>query len=615
MFARLYRRYLGLRILHKLMLWVFASVVLSSAVILGISFNYSASDIRTRALSSTLDLVLYENALVQSEQQYLYGIAAYYAINTDVQSLMQASNSGVSISNEHLPSDLFKLSLSRMHLLSLSFYDVNGKALAYKAIDQSYGVQDQPADDVDSALGALFSKPNTYIWRYVPQGSSELVTQDNSPKICLWYRVRDNTSFRTIGAICITLDTRKLLRAEYSFDQTYYSHMFILDNHGQMVIERGESMKLTDDELMSLASQAPRYLKTGTFTMHLRGHKYDVIYSRISETNGYVTFALVGDLKYPFTNPLFWSHSLGGLAAVLLLIIPLTLFVSKTLSKPLNRLIHSMSEFRDGRRDARVNLLYNDEIGRLGAMFNEMVIQNNHLIEDTYLLTIKRQAAELTALSVQINPHFICNTMHMIQWTALECGAEELAEMAYCTGQLFRLSLNGGRCLSTMEQERRILECFLMLHQKRFHDRITYELCFDPDILSVEVPKLLIQPLVENCVVHGVDSEHPRIHISITAQARENDHLTIRVQDNGAGMPPETLARLPEGVRSPEAWADNSYALKNISERLRLFYGEQQYRYQFESSEGAGTSVLIEIPLAVRENFMSGRDKVKCSGS
>ena len=605
MLSSLYRRYLGLSILHKLMLWVMLSVGISFAVILYISFSFSAHDMRAKARSSTMNLVLYENALVQSEQQYLYGVAAYYATNGEVQAMMRASNAGDDVSGSGLSNDLFKLSLSRMHILSLSFYDINGRALAYRSIDQSYGVMDQSVADVRTPLGDLYSGRYTYLWRYVPRNGGELVTQDNSPKICLWYLVRDNTNYRSIGAICITLDSRKLLRAEYGFDQTYYSHMFILDDEGQLVIERGQSMNFTDEELKLLSAGARGYLKSGEFSVSLRGESYDVLFSRIDETNGYITFAILGDLTYPFDSPLFWGYCLSGLFIVLLLMVPLTLFVSRTLSRPLNRLLRSMSEFKDGHREAHVNLYCDDEIGRLGTMFNEIVAQNNRLIEDTYMLTIRRQAAELTALSVQIDPHFICNTMHMIQWTALESGADELAEMAYCTGQLFHLSLNGGRYFSTMAQEKRLLEYYLLLQQKRFGERVSYELDFAPEVMDVQAPKLLIQPLVENCLVHGVDAEHPRIHIRISAEATGDDRLTIRVEDDGAGIPPEMLAHLPEGVRDSGTRSGNGYALKNISDRLRLFYGEYNYLYQFHSQPGQGTTVLIEIPRAAPESFLN----------
>ena len=610
---RLYRHYLNMSISSKLLLWMTLAVLLSSTVVSFIAFNCSARDMREKAVSSTQDLVLYVSTMVQSEQQYLYGIAAYCAGNDDVQTLMRASNANLPISEEWLFEDLLNVSLSRMHILSLSFYDRNGKVLAYETIDQSYGALNQDAQDIDGALGTLFSGRYTYIWRYVPQNSDELYQQDNSPKICLWYVVRDNDNYRPIGAVCLTLDTRKLLRMEYSVDQTYYSQIFILDNNGNMVINRGDTFALTEEDLGIIMAEVNPYANVGSFSANLYGKKCDVVYARIQETDGYITFAILDDLNFPFDALLFWKYCVIGLSAVLLLLLPLTLFVSRTLSRPLRHLLHSMSQFKDGNRSAHANLHYCDEIGQLGAMFNEMVEQNNRLVEDTYMLTIKRQAAELTALSVQIKPHFLCKTMHMIQWAALECGAEEIAEMSYYTGQIFQLTLNHGSYFLTLDQERALLEYYLCLQQKRLQSNLAYALNFEAGILDVQVPKLLIQPLVENSIVHGMNGVHSHIRICVSVEAHGEDRISIRVEDDGIGISAEMLSRLPEGA-SATGRPGRGYALKNIADRLRLFYGEGEYVYRFASIPDEGTTVFIDIPRTIRENFVFEEGAASCSG-
>ena len=125
--ARLYHRYLNLPILSKLLLWTVISALFSAMVVLCIAFNFSSRDMHEKSLSSTQDLLLYVNAMVQSEQQYLYGVAAYYAGNSEVQSMMLTSNDETAVSEELISNDLFKVSLSGMHILSLSFYNRNGK--------------------------------------------------------------------------------------------------------------------------------------------------------------------------------------------------------------------------------------------------------------------------------------------------------------------------------------------------------------------------------------------------------------------------------------------------------------------------------------------------------
>lgn len=609
--AQVKRRYLDMSIRSKLILWVILSVALTFVVILSLSGFFSAREAREKALAATMDLVLYENALVQSEQQYLYGVAAYYAMNREVQDLMRRSNEGRT-AGKTLSSDLYSVSLARMHILGISFYDRSGKALAYRTIDQSHGIMNQDADDPASPINALLGGRYTYLWTYVPQGDTRLFAQDNSPKICLWYQVRDNTTFAPIGALCITLDTRKLLRSDYSHGQTYYSHMFILDSQGNTIIERGDATPLTETEIAGLRDAVDPYMRTGSFTTRLAGRDATVVYSRIDETNGYTTFAVISGQASYWSSLYFWGLCIAGLGITLLLLIPITVFISMTLSRPLNLLLAEMSAFKDGRRDAHVNLRYRDEIGRLGLMFNEMVAENNRLIEDTYVQTIRRQAAELTALSIQINPHFTYNMLNMIQWEALDNDMEEIAEIAYCTGQIFHLLLNHGSYFATLGQEQALLTYYLLMQQKRFRDRVTFAIEMDEGVLDVRVPKLLIQPLVENCVLHGVDALHPHIHIRVTGARLADDRVRIEVIDDGIGIPLDVLCLLPDGVKAEGVSTGNRYALRNIAERLRLFYGGTDFIFAIESEVGHGTRVVIEIPPRIKDEFLP-KEEAPCS--
>lgn len=141
------------------------------------------------------------------------------------------------------------------------------------------------------------------------------------------------------------------------------------------------------------------------------------------------------------------------------------------------------------------------------AVYSEMVEENRRLNEESYLLTIRSQEAELAKLQAQINPHFIYNTLKAIQWTAIDKDEPEIAEMAYSIGQVFRLSLSGGQDFIPVSTERELLRFYL-----------SYELNFMTDTLACKIPKLLIQPLVENSSIHGASdaSSHAYIQMDVT---------------------------------------------------------------------------------------------------
>ena len=263
--------------------------------------------------------------------------------------------------------------------------------------------------------------------------------------------------------------------------------------------------------------------------------------------------------------------------------------------------MHSMERFRAGDRDVQLAFKYHDEIGRIGSVFDAMVTENKQLIEKTYLLTIRTQAAELAKLQAQINPHFIYNTLNTLQWTAIDNGNEEIAEMAYAIGQVFRLSLNHGNDFITVMEERELLYFYLSLQEKRFTGRLSHTLSFSDELLQVSIPKLLIQPLVENASVHGIRDANSHIDIMVAVTQETPGRLHIVVEDNGVGIPAERLVLLPDKLPETEKGVSGShFALKNIAKRLSLYYGSS-YLFHIASTEGQGTRITIDIPFEHQE--------------
>lgn len=211
-------------------------------------------------------------------------------------------------------------------------------------------------------------------------------------------------------------------------------------------------------------------------------------------------------------------------------------------------------------------------------------------------MTIRNQAAELAKLQAQINPHFIYNTLNIIQWMAIDKGDDEIAEMTYSVGRVFRLSLSQGRDFVTIAEERELLYFFLSIQQKRFGNRLSYTLDFAEDILDVSIPKLLIQPLVENASIHGVKNASSSVHISVRVTKEWPERIHIVVEDDGIGIAPEVLERLPNRLDEDHPGRQgSSFALKNIAKRLQLYY-DSAYVFNISSKVGQGTTIVIDIP-------------------
>lgn len=257
-----------------------------------------------------------------------------------------------------------------------------------------------------------------------------------------------------------------------------------------------------------------------------------------------------------------------------------------------------MRRLQTGDFTQRVFFEGNDEIGLLGHGYNLMVQRIKELINDVYASSLKQKEAELKALQAQIRPHFLYNTLNTICWEAEKKGDKEIADMVYSLSQVFCLSLNDGRDTFTLEQEVEHVTNYLFLQKNRFRERFEFEIFLDERIKDYIVPKLLLQPLAENAVIHGIEPLSGSGLISVRA-IRKDRFIILEVQDNGAGITSDRLQELRQGliaeISLPEA--DNvgrsGFALMNVQERLELFFVEASLH--IESTEGSGTRIIIQI--------------------
>lgn len=172
-------------------------------------------------------------------------------------------------------------------------------------------------------------------------------------------------------------------------------------------------------------------------------------------------------------------------------------------SKPLHSLREAMEKFMQGDFSQKVEVMTQDEVGEASACFNRMVDDIRELIDKNYILAIKERESELDTLQAQINPHFLYNTLDSLYWKATESGNDEIAEDILSLSQLFRLVLNRGNGIVTVRTEADLLERYLQIQKMRFGKRLTYEISLEPEILEEKIPKLILQPFVENVIVHA----------------------------------------------------------------------------------------------------------------
>lgn len=261
---------------------------------------------------------------------------------------------------------------------------------------------------------------------------------------------------------------------------------------------------------------------------------------------------------------------------------------SGMVSSRIERLTHFMQEVQEGSMDMQMESDDRDEIGMLYRGFGSMMKRIRTLINEVYLSKITQKEAELKALQAQINPHFLYNTLSLINWKALAAGEEDISRMTLALSTFYRTALNRGRNVLQVETElsntRAYLEIQSMLHDGDFD----YEIEAQTEILQCESLNLILQPLVENAIHHGIEEKTDgRGKITVRGW-KEDNCVWFMVEDNGVGMEQEVADKIL-------TMESKGYGVRNVDERIRLCYGGK-YAMKVESVVGKGTKMTIHFP-------------------
>ncbi|WP_142658611.1 sensor histidine kinase [Enterococcus faecium] len=272
----------------------------------------------------------------------------------------------------------------------------------------------------------------------------------------------------------------------------------------------------------------------------------------------------------------------------------LLIFLYKTFkrySQQISVVMQAMEQTAAGNLETQIDTTKTEyELKELSIGINEMLDSINQFVEDIYKLEIKQQDAHMRALQAQINPHFLYNTLEYIRMYAISEGSEELADVVYAFSALLRNNTNQEKTI-TLKEELDFCEKYVYLYQMRYPNRVAYHFMIDPDLEKIEVPKFVIQPLVENYFKHGIDFTRFDNALSVKV-LQEDKRVRIIVKDNGRGMTEKRLKQVEEKLSHPKVELHESIGLQNVNERLRANFGSSYYM-SLENNETGGLTVSI----------------------
>jgi two-component system sensor histidine kinase YesM len=270
---------------------------------------------------------------------------------------------------------------------------------------------------------------------------------------------------------------------------------------------------------------------------------------------------------------------------------------NRTVIRPIEKLCEEAARLREG---GEASFELRDSPDEIYALNNALIAMSKNirrLVENEYALKLKQKEIEIACMEAQINPHFLYNTLDSIRWLAVLNGQGEIAEQIETLTNLFRHILNHGSQTTTVEQEVEHVRNYLKILNFRFGERLKYQLDVQPEALPCEVPHLILQPIVENAVIHGLSPQARGGHVLVTVG---NDGETIRyiVQDDGVGTNPIQITGMIHNSQAAgfeSVQSEQGFALKNIQDRVSMKYGKD-YGLIFSSMPGGGTTVTVTLP-------------------
>lgn len=292
------------------------------------------------------------------------------------------------------------------------------------------------------------------------------------------------------------------------------------------------------------------------------------------------------------------SHTRTQLFSLFMIIMPLSLaityIITYSFTKRLSALASAMHNLDSETFSKEVTPSSRDEIGILTQNFNYMLTKISMLLDEKYELGQAAKNSELMALQAQINPHFLYNTLDQIYWMGIKYNIPDMSTLVLELSKFYKLSLSKGKNIVTLKNELELIQAYVYIQNFRFDNMITLNILIPERYYSVTLPKITLQPIVENAIIHGIcEKEEPG---TISVEACDKDSvLSISISDDGIGMTDDTLSTL----LTPQAQSSSTshgYGLSNINNRLKILFGAE-YGLQIQSKLNEGTKVMIQIPL------------------
>lgn len=530
-------------------------------------------------------------------QRDIKDFSTYICINNEILNLLTTDNPKEKNQNaklwlEEAPMQIVQDMVAlKGHIRTIAIYPENGVRPYLRCMDGSSYISDINTIRTTDTYKEAIDSDNGMVWKSVSKGSGDTYLTNRYNKVVLYRRITDLRQKKILGYIVIGAGQEQFTDLCQNVIKGDKESAIILDKNGGELCRAGTLDSDVEEYLKSEGFVKQHYTKR---KVHFTYKDYEIICNQ-AELNSSIICKVVPKygLQMQILDIAYIPITL--LVSIMAGMLPLLLIISNIVTKPLRRVSEAIRKFSKGDFEQQVEVTTNDEVGEVARCFNKMVGDIKTLIDQNYVITLKERESELTALQAQINPHFLYNTLDSLYWQATAEDNEEIAESILALSELFKLVLNRGNKEITVGQEIELISRYLQIQKMRFSKRLSYEIDVDESILRVKMPKLILQPFVENAIVHGFENVSTPCKLQVIGK-REGQHIRFEISDTGIGMRQDQIDAIWE--EETEQYANQRigrYAIKNVKERLELKYNGD-FKLEIQSNVGKGTKVILIIP-------------------
>jgi two-component system sensor histidine kinase YesM len=567
------------KILHKL---IFSFLMLTTVPLAIISLLYFTFSSKTIDLKSSLYI---HDILGQTAQNMEYhindikNVSLSLLTDSDIQSLLSADDVGFSsdyqkgLARKKIENVIFSNIQNEDGIKAVYIYSMKGNSYAVNKTSNTYSASNVDLNIVKSAEGKI-------VW---------LGSNSEYGVVIVAQTINDMVTMKPLGYVVLYVDESYIFNILTNIKFAQNNYVMLIDSNGNYVSyfdkkELGKPVRYLD--VKNIINGKQPILSSDK----VNGQSCMISYVPLNEGNWDIVTILP---KTAYNKDI---QALGYKIIIIMLctfsiVILISIWIAFGISKPIKKLSHSINMFGQGDFAVRSDINTKDEIGTLSENFNHMVSEINNLIQSVYEEKILKQQAQFQSLQMQINPHFLYNTLDTINWIARINGVDEIAEVATSLANLMRYTISGSDfTIIGMEMEN--LNNYICIQKHRYGNDLSVQLSFSPDTLNIKIPKLIIQPIVENAISHGVMG-HGKILVSCVC---EDQLVYINVEDDGEGMSSEKIKEILNDNKKQNSSEKQSIGINSVNERIKLFYGSE-YGVSIVSETGKMTKVTICFPV------------------